>query len=417
MVNFNKPDFLEPFQLTQVIKSVRTPVYIYHGATIVDNLTFLTTVLSSWLKQKLLVRYAVKANTNRSILQLMVRQGAGVEVVSGGELQRALQAGFQPKDIIFSGIGKTSQELDLAASKQIDQISVESIEELVLLATLSKNTNICLRICPDVAAFTHDKITTGRSSDKFGIAIDQLPQAYSIIKATSHLNFLGFAVHIGSQIQSVQPYQQTFKVLAELLRKLPSGFTAKRLDLGGGFFVPYHPGDKPFDWKAYAQAIQEELADFKGEVVVEPGRFLVAQAGILLTKILYIKKTPKKTFIIVDAGMNDMMRTALYGVQHHIIDAQSTSSQKTRRVDVVGPVCESSDYFAKDIDLPLSLQPGDYLAITCTGAYGASLSSTYNSRPLSAEVLIDNKKPYLIRETTTIDHLSIFETYKALEPV
>ena len=405
---------MESFQLTQVIKHIETPVYIYRADTIVENLTFLTTTLSSWIKQKLLIRFAAKANTNRSILQLIAKHGAGVEVVSGGELWRALQAGIPAQDIVFSGVGKTEKDLDFATTEQIDQISVESIEELTLLASLSKNANLCLRICPNVTALTHDKITTGRSSDKFGISLEQLPEAFSIIKDNSHLNFLGFAVHIGSQIQSVQPYQQTFKILADLLKKLPDGLTVKRLDLGGGFFVPYHPHEKPFDWQAYAQAIQEELADFHGELVIEPGRFLVAQAGILLTKILYIKKTDEKTFIIVDAGMNDMMRTYLYGVQHQIVVAHPTQGHKTQRVDVVGPVCESSDYFAKDIELPFDLKQGDYLAITCAGAYGSSLSSTYNSRPLIAEVLIDNKKPYLIRESIPVDHLSTFEIYKAL---
>lgn len=400
---------IDSFRLAKVIQSIETPVYVYNAHAVINNLNFLTATLSSLIKQKLLIRYAVKANSNNSILKLVAQHGAGVEVVSGGELRRALRASIPTNRIVFSGVGKTREELEFATNEQIEQISVESIEELTLLASLSKKANLCLRLCPNITALTHDKITTGRSCDKFGIALDQLPDAYSVLKANPQLNFLGFSVHIGSQIQSTEPFRETFKILAKLLRDMPGGLEVKRLDLGGGFFVPYHDHEKPFDWKAYAEAILEELGDFQGELVIEPGRFLVANAGVLLTKILYIKKTSEKTFIIVDAGMNDMMRTALYGVQHAIVPVNPSQDSQTQRVDVVGPVCESSDYFAKDIDLPLDLKQGDYLAVTCTGAYGASLSSTYNSRPLIAEVLIDNKRPYLIREAISADYLSTFE--------
>jgi diaminopimelate decarboxylase len=406
---------IDSFHYKKISQNVLTPFYVYQGDEIFKKVNFLKSDFSVKILQKLLIRYAVKANTNQSILRLVTKGGCGVEVVSGGELWRCLQADINPNQIIFSGVGKTLEELHLAIDNNIEQISIESLEELKVLASLSKPANICIRICPDVAANTHDKITTGRLGDKFGVPLTQMLEVLEVIKDNPHLNFLGFAIHIGSQISEVSFYRQTFKILANLLKDWPKSFKVKRLDLGGGFFSPYYSGQEVFDWENYAQAITEELNEFKGEIVIEPGRFLVAEAGVLFTKILYIKKTPFKTFIVVDAGMNDMMRTALYGAQHQILSCKKPLDMRVQTVDVVGPVCESSDYFGKNIQLPIDLTVGDDLVITCTGAYGASLSSMYNSRSLIPEILIEKGYPYIIREAVSVQHLVKFETYKAIQ--
>jgi diaminopimelate decarboxylase len=415
MVNVYDSSLIELFHYKRIIQNTLTPFYVYQGDEILKKINFLKNDFSTKIPQELLIHYAVKANTNQSILRLVAKSGCGVEVVSGGELWRCLQADINPDQIIFSGVGKTVEELQLAIDKNIEQISVEALEELQVLASLSRPANICIRICPDVIAKTHDKITTGRLGDKFGVPLSQMREVLEVIKDHPHLNFLGFAVHVGSQISEVAVYRQTFKVLANLLKDWPESSKVKRLDLGGGFFSPYHSGQNPFDWEEYANAITEELNEFKGEVVIEPGRFLVAEAGVLFTKILYIKKTPFKTFVIVDAGMNDMMRTALYGAHHQILSCKKPLDMRVQTVDVVGPVCESSDYFGKSIQLPIDLKVGDDLVMTCTGAYGASLSSMYNSRILIPEILIENGHPYIIREAVSVQDLVKFETYKAIE--
>lgn len=406
--------FTELFSYEKISQSVSTPYYVYQGDKILEKINFLKNYFLTKIPQKVFIRFAVKANTNQSILRLVAKAGCGAEVVSGGELWRCLQADITPDQIVFSGIGKTLAELNFAIDNCIDQLNVESLEELQLIASLSKPVRICIRICPDVAADTHDKITTGRLGDKFGVPLTQMREVLEIIKNNSQINFLGFAVHIGSQIYDVSVYRQTFKILANLLKDWPKSFEIKRLDLGGGFFTPYHPDDQAFDWEGYTKAIKQELNGFKGEIIIEPGRFLVAEAGALFTKILYIKKTPSKTFIVVDAGMNDMMRTALYGANHKIISCKEPINSQTQIVDVVGPVCESSDYFGKNVSLPLDLKAGDDLVITCVGAYGASLSSMYNSRSLIPEILIEKDQPYIIRDAISVQHLLKFETYKAI---
>lgn len=311
----NDSNFLELFCYQNLKQKIQTPFYVYQGDVILKKIKSLKTSLETSIPQKLLIRFAMKANSNQSVLKLIYKVGCGMEVVSGGELWRCLQANSDPQYIIFSGVGKTEEEICLAIDQKIEQISVESLEELRLIANFSKPVNICIRICPEIAANTHDKITTGRLQDKFGLPLSQIPKVLEILRNSPHLNFLGFSAHIGSQLQDVQAYRQTFKVLAKLLKEWPKDLKVKRFDVGGGFFSPYYPDQPSFDWVEYANAINEELRGFEGEIIVEPGRYLVAQAGILFTRILYIKKTPTKTFIIVDAGMNDMMRTALYEAQ------------------------------------------------------------------------------------------------------
>lgn len=404
----------------EITQETQTPVYVYDSDIIVNQYQNLEKIIAS-LKKNITVRYAIKANSNQAILKLVHRQGGGAEVVSGGELLKALKAGIPSKQIIFSGIGKTDKEISLAIESEIDQLSVESLEELhaisEIASRLKKSIAVALRLNPNIEAQTHKKITTGTDKNKFGIPLYQLMEAVSIVHSASYLDFLGISVHIGSQIQDIDAYRQVFRQLKGLVSSLISeGYPVKRLDLGGGFYVPYTLSGSPqFDLAAYAKTFQEELGDLDCEFVIEPGRYLVAEAGLLLTKVLYIKHTTSRTFVIVDAGMNDMMRTALYDIEHPIVVCSNPGKEEEQMIaDVVGPVCESSDSFASQISLPKNLKAGDILAITHTGAYGTSLSSTYNSRPLIPEVMIDQGVIYLIRERITPEHLLSFETFKRL---
>lgn len=331
------------------------------------------------------LRYALKANSNHHIIHFLHAQGCGVEVVSLGEYERALVAGVSPNKIVVSGVGKIEAELLNALDQKVDQISVESVAELSLLAKFNKPGHVCLRVNPNISGKTHHKITTATHHNKFGIFSEELPQCFDILKKNPQLQFLGFSVHLGSQIWDVSPYEEAFCFLKNLVIDWnQKGFQSSRLDLGGGFAVDYTNGGKTFPLQSYAEMVHSILDPLGCEYIIEPGRFLVAEAGSLVTKILYIKKTPYKTFVIVDAAMNDMMRPALYDAVHPIY-CLNNQEGPSMVVDVVGPVCESSDCFAQDIQLPASLKAGDFLIIGVTGAYGASLANTYNSRPLIGE--------------------------------
>ena len=406
--------FIGSFNYRTLVGKIKTPFYVYDS----EKITSQYQTLLKELGRKIQIRFAIKANSNLSILRLIHEQGGGVEVVSGGELLRVLKAKIPANRIVFSGIGKTEEEIRFAINTSIEQLSVESLEELKkvkeIAQELQKEIPICLRINPNIEANTHAKITTGTSENKFGIPLSQIEEASKLITESTYLTYLGLSVHIGSQIQSVAPYQQMFRVIKEIAAHLKTkGYSFKRLDLGGGFSVPYSADELPFDLESYANALKEELGNLDYELVIEPGRYLVAEAGFLLTKILYIKRTPSRTFVIIDAGMNDMMRPALYDAKHSIIPCKMDTAE-TELMDIVGPVCESSDCFAKQVSLPKNLQPGNILAITHTGAYGASLSSTYNSRALIPELLVDKDKLFLIRERIDPEHLLTFEIPRCL---
>ncbi|MCX7338334.1 MAG: diaminopimelate decarboxylase [Alphaproteobacteria bacterium] len=410
---------IETIDYSRIVSSVGTPVYVYSAQKIRNQYHLLRDVLSAAPGSRVSIRYAVKANPNLEILRLIQQMGSGAEIVSGGELTRALAAGFLPEQIVFSGVGKSDQEIIAALAAGVDQISVESLEELHLIQSIAQSRNltapICLRINPNIDGGTHEKITTGLGDNKFGIPLPQLNDAIHMIKTSSHSRFLGLSVHLGSQINTIAPYTAAFKLLGDLARTfLSKGLPVKRLDLGGGFCVPQRPTEPPFDMSAFAQSLRKELGSLDCDFIIEPGRFLVAEAGYLLTKILYIKKTLDKTFVIIDAGMNDLIRPALYGATHPIISCEQSLDTDQQIVDVVGPVCESSDIFAKGISLSKTLKSGDIVAITHVGAYGASLSSAYNSRPLIPEVLVEGDKFYLIRDRITVEHLLKFEHRKLL---
>jgi diaminopimelate decarboxylase len=386
-----------------------TPLYVYSGSHITQRLRLFQRAFSGLPH---LVCYAVKANSTLAILQLLARRGAGFDVVSGGELERVLTADRAAVErIVFSGIGKTAPEMDLALRSEILLFNVESEGELELLseraAKLRKRAQIALRVNPDVFAETHPYISTGMREHKFGIDIRRARAVYR--KAGKYLEPCGVSVHIGSQIRSAEPFgaaaQRVAKLIVDLRR---DGHAIRFMDVGGGLGIEYH-SDHPFDpeekVRQYAAALMPIIESTGGlTLLLEPGRFLVAQAGALLARVLYIKKNGEKTFVITDAAMNDLIRPVLYQAFHEIVPVAPRRSSRKTIADVVGPVCETGDFFARDRELP-SLKPGDLVAILDAGAYGMSLASNYNSRPRPAEVLVEGKRARLIRRRETIEDM------------
>lgn len=356
--------------------------------------------------------YAVKANSALAVLDLFARQRAGFDVVSGGELERVLAVDRDAAArTVFSGIGKTAAEMDLGLRAGILQFNVESEGELELLAEraakLRKRARIALRVNPDVFAETHPYISTGMREHKFGIDIRRARAVYR--RAGKHLEPSGVSVHIGSQIQSAEPFGAAAERVAGLIAELRrDGHAIRYIDLGGGLGIEYHL-DRPFDAedrvRKYAAALQPVVERVGGvTLLLEPGRFLVAQAGALLTRVLYVKKNGEKRFVIVDAAMNDLIRPSLYQAHHEIAAVAPSRGSRTMKADVVGPVCESGDFFARDRELP-PLKRGDLVAILDAGAYGMVLASNYNSRPRGAEVLIERSRARLIRRRETVGDL------------
>lgn len=377
-----------------------TPLYVYSAALLRANFMRLREALP-----ELSIHYAVKANSNLAILRLFGLLGAGADIVSGGELQRALGAGIPAERIVFSGVGKTTAEIEAALIAGVHQLNVESITELAAIQAVAKKLNIlapvAFRLNPDVAADTHHKIATGKKGDKFGIDYEQMGEAAAVAANHSHIKLCGVAIHIGSQIFDVQTFRQAYSRAAEFVRELrEAGHTIDRLDLGGGFAVPYQD-EAVFDVPAYAAMVREVLGDLKCALAIEPGRFLVANAGLLLSSVIYVKEGMANRFVIVDAAMNDLMRPAMYEAYHEI-KAVVPADGAPDLVDVVGPVCESSDVFGTARPLPAT-RAGDLVAFMTAGAYGAAMSSTYNTRDLVPEVLVDGARHALIRPRIPAD--------------
>jgi len=352
-----------------------------------------------------LVCYAVKANSSLAILKLLAHQGAGFDIVSGGELARVMAAAPGAAGrVVFSGVGKTAAEIDAALQAGILEFNVESEAELQLLAARAKKSGararFALRVNPDVFADTHPYISTGLREHKFGIDIRQAAAIYRGALKNRWLEPHGISVHIGSQIRSAEPFGAAIRRVSKLVAQLKSeGIALKSIDAGGGLGIDYHAGSDGADAAAkvseYANAIEKSLDGFEGRLLIEPGRFIVAQAGALVTRVLNVKKNGKKTFVITDAAMNDLIRPALYQAYHEIVPVKPRAG-RARTVDVVGPVCETGDFFARDRDLK-PVETGDLLALLDAGAYGMAQSSNYNSRMRPAEVLVEGKKHRLIR--------------------
>lgn len=402
------PLYCGKVSLESLVRRYGTPLYVYSADQIAERLALFQRALAG---REHLVCYAVKANSALAILKLLADRGAGFDIVSGGELERVLAAVPDAAGrVVFSGVGKTAAEIDLALQADILEFNVESEAELDLLTARSRKlmrpARFALRVNPDVFADTHPYISTGLREHKFGIDIRRARAIYKRAAGNRWLIPNGVSVHIGSQIRSAQPFGQAMMRIRKLVDQLKrEGIALKSVDAGGGLGIDYHGG--PFDAAArvaeYASAIEHALAGFDGRLLIEPGRFLVAQAGALVARVLNVKRNGKKTFVITDAAMNDLIRPALYQAHHDVVPVRPRSGA-ARAVDVVGPVCESGDFFARDRKLA-PIEPGDLVALLDAGAYGMSQSSNYNTRMRPAEVLVEGSKARLIRRRETMADL------------
>lgn len=398
--------FAEEIAIADIAAAVGTPFYCYSTATLTRHYQVFASALATVGAR---ICYAVKANSNLAVIRTLAELGAGADVVSEGELRRAIAAGIPPENVVFSGIGKTRGEMDYALSVGIGQFNIESEPELESLSEVAKargtDAVVALRVNPDVDANTHDKIATGRKDDKFGIDIDVAPALYARASRMPHIRPLGIAVHIGSQLTSLDPFRAAFNHVSDLIRALrSSGLTVERLDLGGGLGITYRD-EVPPDPDTYAAMVRETTAGLNVDLTVEPGRLLVGNAGILVTAVIFDKITAAKRFVVVDAAMNDFIRPTLYNADHRVTPVRAQSDADALRIaDVVGPVCETGDVLAKDAVLP-DLAPDDLLAIETAGAYGAVMSSSYNTRLPIAEIMVKDDKFCVIRPRPDYDAL------------
>jgi diaminopimelate decarboxylase len=415
--------YCEDVDLARVADELGTPTYVYSAGTILDHYARLDTALQSLGH---LICYAVKANSNRAILKLLADVGAGFDIVSGGELSRVLAAGGDPAKCTFAGVGKSREEIEYALEQRVYSFNVESEAELEHIDCIagSKETRapIALRVNPDVDPHTHEYISTGLHENKFGIALDRIGAVYEQAAKMRNVEIVGVQMHIGSQIAEAKPFASAIGKVAPIVRELKSKYGIKFLSVGGGMGIVYqralesgsgkwwheHSSESfAFSVRDYAGAIVPPLRELDVRILVEPGRFLVGNAGVLLTRVRYIKKSGAKTFAIVDAAMNDLIRPALYHSYHEIVPvcrASAAADATMEKIDIVGPVCESGDFFALDREMP-ELHEGDLLAIMSAGAYGFVMASNYNSRPLSAEALVRGDKFVLIRKRQTWEDL------------
>lgn len=389
--------------LSQIAVEVGTPFYCYSASVLRQRYTALAAAVSP---VGVSVCFAVKANSNLNVLAEFARLGCGMDIVSGGEMERALAAGTPAERIIFSGVGKTRDEIRRALEVGLHQINIESVAELETVAEIAHamglRAPVALRVNPDVDAGTHAKITTARKDSKFGIAIGEIPALYARASAMPGLEVLGLAVHIGSQIQSLAPFRRAWSALADLVQELrDAGLTVARLDLGGGLGIGSATEPAP-DLEAYARTIAETVGDLGCALNIEPGRWLAAPAGVLVTEVTYLKESSGADFAVIDAAMNDLMRPALYDAHHAAVPIHAPRPGSGPAWRLVGPVCESSDDFGSYPNLG-PLEPGDLLVFGSAGAYGATMSSTYNSRPLVPEVMVDDGRFRLIRKRAEMD--------------
>jgi len=419
----------EDVDLARVAEKFGTPTYVYSAGTILDHLTRLNGALATLDH---LICYAVKANSNRSILKLLADAGAGFDIVSAGELFRVLAAGGDPAKCTFAGVGKSPEEIEYALELGVYSFNIESESELEHIDRIAGAKNlrapIALRANPDVDPHTHEYISTGSRENKFGIALGQLPAAYERAAEMRNIDIIGVQMHIGSQITEAAPFANAIKKLAPIVRELKSKYPIKFFSIGGGMGIIYrralesgsgkwwhdHGGEtSAFSIRDYADAIVPPLRELNLRILVEPGRFLVGNAGVLLARVSCIKKSGAKKFAIVDAGMNDLIRPALYHSYHEIVPVKETKSERESKIDIVGPVCESGDFFALDREMP-ELHEGDLLAIMSAGAYGFVMASNYNSRRLPSEVLVRGDKFALIRQRQTWEDLASGEVEASL---
>ena len=407
MDHFNYRDgrlYAEDVPLADIATRCGTPTYVYSRATLERHWRAFDSALAG---RPHLICYAVKANSSLAVLALFARLGSGFDIVSGGELERVLKAGGDPRKIVFSGVGKSAAEMQRALQVGIRCFNVESEPELERLntvaAALGKRAPVSLRVNPDVDAGTHPYISTGLKENKFGIDIAIADEVYARAAALPNLEVVGVDCHIGSQLTHVTPFVDALaRVLALVDRLAARGIAIKHLDLGGGLGIRYRDEEPP-EPREYLAPILSAIGARGVEIMLEPGRAIVGNAGVLLTRVEYLKHTAHKDFAIIDAAMNDLLRPSLYGAWQAIVPVQPRHDTPPRVYDLVGPVCETGDFLGKDREL--ALEPGDLLAVRSAGAYGFSMSSNYNSRPRAAEVMVDGARMHIVRERETLDDL------------
>jgi diaminopimelate decarboxylase len=393
----NEQLFVEDIAINDLAKQIATPFYCYSSRAITDNFI---QYQQAFAKQCTLICYAVKANSNQAILTTLAKLGAGADVVSLGEIKRALAANIPANKIVFSGVAKTAQEIEFALKQNIFQFNIESepeLQQISAIATrLNKIASVSFRINPDVNANTHAKITTGKAENKFGIPIDKARDIYKKAANLPNIKVQGVDVHIGSQLTEITPFKEAFAKVAELVKTLKTdGHTISVIDIGGGLGIEYKTNENIPKVTEYAELVRQQLATLECKIIVEPGRSIVGNAGVLVSKVVYVKKGEQRQFLILDAGMNDLIRPSMYDAYHDIIKVTPNSSEQT--YDIVGPVCETGDTFAKARKIA-SCQQGDLVAIKSCGAYGAVMSSTYNTRLPATEVMINNNQWCVIKD-------------------
>jgi diaminopimelate decarboxylase len=400
--------FAEDVAVSELAQAAGTPFYVYSAATIRRHFRVFSAAFAGL---DALVCYAMKANSNQAVLRLLAKEGAGMDVVSGGELARALAAGVAGEKITFSGVGKTDEEIAAALDANIFCFNVESEPELEAISRLAAargaQAPVSLRVNPDVDARTHKKISTGKAENKFGVPLSRAREVYARAAKLPGLKICGADMHIGSQLTDLAPFDEAFTLLAELVRDLRAdGHAISHVDLGGGLGIPYHDGDDPDSYHPdrYAEIVRRHFAGLGCKLIFEPGRLIVGNAGVLVTRVIYVKRGEAKTFIIVDTGMNDLVRPTLYDAWHDIIPVREPVDREESVADVVGPVCETGDYLALDRKLP-EFRPGELLAVLTSGAYGAVQAGTYNTRPLIPEVLVDGDRFAIIRPRPSVAEL------------
>jgi len=417
----NKQLCCESVPLRQIAKEAGTPVYVYSANTILDHYRRLDKALDGL---EHLICYAVKANSNIAILNLLAGENSGFDIVSAGELYRVIKAGGNPAQCTFAGVGKTRDEIAYALKQGILSFNVESESELARInevaASVNRRAPIAIRVNPNVEADTHKYISTGKSENKFGIGIDRVLKVYAAAAKMKNIRIRGVQMHIGSQITTEKPFAEAVKKMVPFVEKLKDLYGIEFFSIGGGIGIVYNPSlaSGAVKWwnapdtnkggaltiERYAAAVVPHLRKLGVKILFEPGRFMVGNAGVLVSEVVYIKKAEKKKFVVVDSGMNDLIRPALYEGWHEIVPLKQPGTSKREKVDVVGPICESGDFFAQDREIS-PVKEGDCIALMSAGAYGFSMASNYNSRPMPAEVLVRGDRADIIRKRQTLADL------------
>jgi len=403
-IRFRKNNLcIENISALRLAKKYKTPFYCYSLSQLKKNFY---NFKDAFKTVNPIICFSVKSNSNLALLKELKKAGSGADVVSVGELLKAIKAGIDPKKIVFSGVGKTEEEIKTAIKKRVLLINVESENEVELInkisRKISKKISIGIRLNPNITGNTHRKISTGSKDEKFGLVYNDFISLCKKIKKMKNLNLQGLSVHIGSQITAVEPFKKVLDTINKIVKKTKVNF--KFFDLGGGMGIAYSKREKKINLRQYAKLVNKFLKNKRAKIIFEPGRFIVGNSSILITKIIYIKKSNRKNFIILDAGMNNFMRPALYDAHHEIIPLKKTGKTLLKNIEFVGPVCESSDKFLSKKKF-LKIKEGDYIGIENVGAYGMSLSSNYNSRPIIAEIMVYGSKHKTIRKRQSLENL------------